>query len=236
MRFYWVRPVRYKITIQEDYRWTLPGVHCPSCGARWSAGALSLPCVDLSGHPDAATLAKPHLEEDFNEFLRLRESVRSLAPKGIELKPGTKFGPAIGPARGTDFGAITMGFPWMMLVRPEGLALLEAEGLRGLRAGPTEFGFHDKPQHVLELQIEPQGRVHPDCLPEERRPPCSTCGRTGLALPQPLLLALASLPSDRDVFRLADFSQVIAVTERFVEVARKLGCDKELAFVELAAR
>ena len=235
MKFYEVKPARYTIDIREQHKWGLPGVHCPTCGAIWSAGSLSLPCVDLSGHPDAKKLSKAYLEEDFNEFIRLREAVRPLVPEGVELKPGTTFGPATGPAKGTTFGGLTMGFPWMMLARPEGIAALEAEGIRGLQAGPTEYRFRGNPPKVLELQILPFGRAHLDCLPPDRQPPCSTCGRTSIPVPQPVILDVASLPTDRDIFRLADFGPQIVSTERFVEAARRLGFD-DLSFNELAGR
>lgn len=234
MRFYEVRPTHYKVSIQDGRRWGLPGVHCPTCAATWTSVGLSWPSIDLSAHPDAAKLT-PRLEKDFNEFIRLREAVRPLVPSGVELKPGTDFGPAIGPAKGTKFGALTMGFPWMMLARPEGVAFLKAEGVRGVKAAFTELKFKGKPQEILELQIEPFGRVHPDCLPPNPPRPCATCGRRGLVLPDPILLDLASLPTDRDIFRLTDFGQVIVVTDRFVEAAKRLGCD-DLAFVELPGR
>lgn len=236
MAFYGVEPTRYRINIHEGHTWGLPGVHCPACDAIWSSGALALPCVDLSSLPEAVDLAEPRLEEDFNKFLRLREAIRPLVPKEVKiLHPGTEFGPAIGPASGTRFGPLTMGFPWMMLGRPEGVTFLEAEGIRGVKAGPTNYRFRSKPQEVLELQIEPYGQAHPDCLPPARSPPCSTCGRLGLVLPNPLILEKASLPADRDIFRLVDFEQVIIVTDRFVEAVKRLGCD-DLTFKELSVR
>lgn len=230
--FYGVQPACYKIEVHDSRRWSLPAVRCPTCGLIWSGTALSLPCVDLLQHPVAAKLATPRVEEDFNEFIRLREAIRPLVPKGLNLEPGTALGPAVGPAKGTEFGDLTMGFPWMMLARPKGMEFLKAAGLRGIEAGPTDFEFEGHSQRVFELQIEPFGRVHPDCLPPDRHPPCPTCGRTGLPLPQPLLLDRASLPDDRDIFRLADYDQVIVVTECFVEVAKRLG-SHDLGFTEL---
>jgi uncharacterized double-CXXCG motif protein len=128
-----------------------------------------------------------------------------------------------------------MEFPWMVLARPEGVAFLKAEGIRGLKAGLTASRFKGKQQEILELQIEPFGRAHRDCLPAELTPTCSTCGRRGLPLPKALILDLASLPMDRDIFRLADFSTAVVATERFVEAVKRLGC-KDLAFVELPMR
>lgn len=235
MRFYEADAARYKIDIQDGRKWSLPGLHCPTCDSIWSVVGPAWPCVDLSGISEAKELEEAHLEEDFTEFIRLREAVRPFVATGVELLPGTAFGPATSPASGKDFGALTMGFPWMMLARPEGVAFLKAAGIRGIKACLTNFRFKHNPQEVLELQIEPHGQVHPDCLPADREPPCSTCGQLGLSLPKPLILDLASLPSDRDIFRLADFVSEIVVTERFVEAVQRLGC-QDIKFTELAAR
>ena len=236
MRFYEVdqKNDQYRIGIHMGHRWGLPGIQCPVCGSAWSTAGLAFPCVDLSGHPDAAKLATPRLEKDFDEFIRLRESVRPLVSAGMELIAGTDFGPAIGPAEGSHFGVLTMGFPWMMLARPEGVTAMQAEGVRGLIAGPTAFTWRRDPQHVLELQIEPHGHVHPDCLPPDLKR-CGKCGWSSAPVPKPLVLDLASLPIDRDIFRLADFHTVIVVTERFVEACTRLGIE-DLAFTELAGR
>lgn len=235
MKFYEVDANRYRIDIHDEHKWGLPGVHCPACGAIWSTVGPSWPCVDLSKLPEAKKLEEPYLEENFDEFLRLREAVRPFVPPGVELKPGTKFGPAIGPASGRKIGALTMGFPWMMLGRPEGVAFLQEEGLRGVKAGPTEYRWKRHPQQVLEFQIEPHSRVHPDCLPPDPPPRCETCGRRPISRPRPLILDLASLPTDLDIFRLADFMTAIVVTERFVEAVQRLGCE-DIKFTELAAR
>ena len=64
---------------------------------------------------------------------------------------------------------------------------------------------------------------------------CEKCGRLGVSVPKPLVLDVASLPMDRDIFRLEDFSTFIVVTERFVEASTRLEIE-DLAFVELVGR
>ncbi|HEX8538223.1 MAG TPA: double-CXXCG motif protein, partial [Cystobacter sp.] len=78
---------------------------------------------------------------------------------------------------------------------------------------------------LLELELLPVGRLHPECLPPERKPPCARCGRRGIRLPENLLLDAATLPLDLDVFRLEDFSTVILCTERFANACLHLELD-----------
>jgi len=88
----------------------------------------------------------------------------------------------------------------------------------------------------MDLQLELRGRFHPDCLPRDLDPPCPTCGRgKGYSLPEPPILAAASLPADLDVFRLADWSSMIIVTERMVDAVTRLELDGGV-FRELEAR
>jgi uncharacterized double-CXXCG motif protein len=146
----------------------------------------------------------------YEEFVRLRELVRPLVPPGAELKPVATFGPLTGTATGY-FGQLFMQNPWSLYLRREALEKLQAAGIRGLRGCPLAVRFRQKNHpELLDLQLELRGRFHPDCLPKNRESPCPTCGRDkGYTLPQPSLLAAASLPEDLDVFRLADWSSLI---------------------------
>ncbi|HZH74918.1 MAG TPA: double-CXXCG motif protein [Archangium sp.] len=108
----------------------------------------------------------------------------------------------------------------------EALEKFQAAGLQGIEGCRTELRFRQRTSpELLELEILPLGRTHPDCLPPERSPPCSRCHRLGLSLPDELLLDARTLPNDRDLFRLEDFSGVIVRTERFVEACVRLGLD-----------
>jgi uncharacterized double-CXXCG motif protein len=122
------------------------------------------------------------------------------------------------------------------VVQREALERLQAEGLRGLKGCRTEIRFRQRNSpELLELEILPKGRTHPDCLPPDRKPPCSRCGRIGLKRPDDLLLDASTLPSDRDLFRLEDFSGVIVCTERFVDACKRLGLDG-VAFHPVASK
>jgi uncharacterized double-CXXCG motif protein len=169
------------------------------------------------------------------EFNRLRDLVRPLVPPGAELETGTAFGPLTGTASGR-FGQLFMQNPWSLYLRREALEKLQAAGVRGLQGCPMNVRFRQKNHpEFLDMQFELRGRFHPDCLPE-LDPPCPTCGEgKGFSLPQPPILATASLPEDLDVFRLTDWSTLIIASERLVDAVRRLELDG-VVFHELETR
>lgn len=238
MRFYWLRRVehpRYSGGYDDEHKWGLPGIQCPVCHATWSDGSDAYPSVDLSGVPEREKYAA-RLEKNYAEFERLRELVRPLVPAGVHLGPGTKFGPLVGAARG-EFGPLCLHNPWTLLIRPDPLERLKSEGLRGLKGCRTKFRFRKKnPPELLELELLPQGHVHPDCLPEDRPPPCATCGRLGWKRPEEPILDVATLPDQVDLFRMGDFTTMIIGTERFVEAVRRVDYEQDIVFREVPLR
>ncbi|CAM4295777.1 Protein of unknown function (Gmx_para_CXXCG) [Myxococcus xanthus] len=108
--------------------------------------------------------------------------------------------------------------------------------MRGLVGCKTELRFRQKdPPELLELQLEPRGQLHPDCYPPELPPPCDVCGRFKLTLPDEPILDAASLPTDRDVFRVGNFATVMVGTERFKEAVQRLELEG-ITFRELPTR
>jgi uncharacterized double-CXXCG motif protein len=206
--------------VDGSYRWRLPGIMCPACGATWSAG-FRYPSVDLTpvlalGDFEAA---RP---EPVEEYERLRDLVRPLLPPRARLEPGSNFGPFVGKAQGR-FGSFVLPLPWWLLVQREALDQLQAEGLRGLKGCHMELRFRQRRSpELLDLEILPVGRVHPECLSPDRKPPCSRCGHDDVSLPDALILDATTLPRDLDLFLLEDVCTVIVCTERFVDACRRL--------------
>jgi uncharacterized double-CXXCG motif protein len=241
MKFYVIEgdvAPRYTGNLNAAPRWRLPGSEpCPVCGLRGCGTAARYPCVDLSHLQEAEQkkLSDPW-PVPYEEFVRLRELARPLLPPGAELKSGTTFGPLTGTATGY-FGQLFMQNPWSLYLHREALEQLQAAGIRGLRGCPLAVRFRQKNHpELLEPQLELRGRFHPDCLPKNREPPCPTCGRDkGYSLPQPAILAAASLPEDLDVFRLADWSGLIIASQRMVDAVTRLELDG-VVFQELEAR
>ena len=235
-RFFWLRDapeLPYTGYFQARHRWGLPGVSCSTCGVTWGGAGIGYPSVDLS------SLAGEDMEtprvEPYEEFVRLREKVRPFVPAGAQFEPGEEYGPLVGTATGT-FGPLFIQNPWQLLMHREALERMVAAGVRGLRGYRTELRFRRKhPPELMEMEILPQGRLHPDCLPADRRPPCPRCGWVGTSRPEELILEASSLPGEVDLFRLADFETTMVCSERFQEVASKLGLDG-VRFREVAVR
>jgi uncharacterized double-CXXCG motif protein len=138
------------------------------------------------------------------------------------LPPGTLFGPLVGWAKG-KFAPFVWQSNSLLMVRRDALEQLQAADIRGLLGCRTELRFRQKdPPELLELQIEPRGLLHPDCLPPDLPPPCATCGRLGFRLPEQPILDGASLPTDLDLFRVGNYATVIIGTERFMDAVRRL--------------
>ncbi len=237
-KFYWLQfpeQSRYTGDLNAGHKWGgLPGLRCPQCGATWAGSATSYPSVDLSSLPERKEYEKPR-PEPFDEFVRLRELVRPLVPPGAQLLPGAEFGPLVGTATGT-FSPLFFYYKSMPLVHREALEQLQAEGVRGLRAFPTELRFRQKKHpELLELEILPHGRLHPDCTPQDRPPPCSKCENDYFTRPDEPILDAASLPTHTDLFRLTDFETMLIGTERFVDAVRRLALE-DLDIRELPLR
>jgi len=236
MKWYWLRDVptpRYSGSYHDAHQWSLPGVHCPACDAVWSDGSDSYPSVDLAHLPEKDKYVA-RLEENYTEFERLREQVRSLVPAGVPLWPGTRFGPLIGPAKG-EFGPLNMYFPWMLLMKREVLEQLQAAGVRGLKGCRTAMRFKQKnPPELLELELLPRGRFHPAHEPSDWPEPCVKCGRRGGKRPEEPILEAASLPEGLDLFRVGDFMTMVVGSERFVEAVRRLGFEQDVLFQALS--
>ena len=217
--------------------WGLPGARpCSTCGAGGGFLGLQYPCVDLSSLPahELEKLSNPW-PVPLEELSRLTERVRPFVPSWAVLKPGAVFGPITGKGSGR-FGQLFMQAPWILLLRREALEHLQASGVRGLQGCPIQVHFRGKnAPELLELQLKLHGRIHPSCLPPDRKPPCPTCGNESYKLPNPVALDAASLPEDVNVFRLEEVPGIILVTERFVDAVTRLELEG-VAFRELETR
>ncbi|AEI62821.1 hypothetical protein LILAB_04500 [Corallococcus macrosporus] len=192
------------------------------------------PAVDLSGLPEQ-DLYLTARAVSFEEFARLRERVRPLAPQNAALPPGTRLGPLVGTAQG-DLGPLTWQGSYLLMLRRDTLEQLQVAGVRGLVGVRAELRFRQQhPPEMMELQLEPGGLLHPGCLPPDLPSACATCGRRGLRLPDEPILEGASLPTDRDMFRVGNYATMLVGTERFMVTARRLGLEG-IHFQELPLR
>jgi uncharacterized double-CXXCG motif protein len=224
---------RFKGDFDAAHKWHLPGVKCDTCGVTWGSAGHQYPGVDLSQVSEHENFRSRPVS--VAEFERLREIVRPLAPPNAKLLPGTSLGPLVGTASGT-FAPFTSQGDILWLVHRDALERLQAEGVRGLLGCQTELRFRQKnPPELTELQIEPHGRLHPDCIPADVPPPCPTCGRHAFRLPDDPILDGASLPLGMDLFRVGNFATVIVGTERFRDAVHHLELSG-ITFRELPTR
>ncbi|MBZ4419178.1 double-CXXCG motif protein [Myxococcus sp. RHSTA-1-4] len=238
MKFYELKAdwsVSYTGRLSGIYKWYLPAVlDCPGCGPGvFGNETLRHPCVDLTALPNVHEYAyRP--PQPLDEYLRLSEQLRPLLPPGAVLMPGMALGPMVGKASGT-FGQLFMHDPSFVHMRREALERLQEAGIRGLHGCPLEVRFRGKnPPELLEPHLELRGEFHPDCLPEDART-CKRCGAKNHSLPRPYILDATTLPTELDLFRLADWSAVIIATERFVDAVKRLQLDG-VTFREVAVR
>lgn len=215
----------YTGEVSAKHKWGLPGIlNCPGCKGSGGDDSKAYPSVDLTAVASLADFEEARAEP-FEEYERLCELVRPLLPPGAVLEPGVALGPLVGRAQGR-FGPLVCPFPWWLLVQREAFEKLQAEGLKGLKGCPTQLRFRQRnAPELLEPEMLPVGRLHPDCLPSNRKPPCPRCGYHGLTLPENMLLDLSTVDSELDLFRLEDFSTVIVCTARFHDACQRLGLD-----------
>jgi uncharacterized double-CXXCG motif protein len=144
-------------------------------------------------------------------------------------------GPFVSTSRG-DFAQLLIQNPWLVLMRRDALAQLQAEGILGLKGRRTELRFRQqRAPELLELEISPYGLYHPDCEPPVDFAPCGRCGRYELSRPKQPLLDGGSLPEHLDVFRLHNGAATLVITERFADTLRRLGFE-EFSLRELPVR
>ena len=79
------------------------------------------------------------------------------------------------------------------------------------------------------------GWLHASCIPDDALPPCGTCERIDLSRPKEPVLDEASLPRDRDMFRVGNFATMLVGTEQFREAVLRLGMEG-IGFRELPLR
>ncbi|WP_021781220.1 double-CXXCG motif protein [Myxococcus hansupus] len=239
-RYYWLvedkaATARHAGDINAAHRWKLPGLaSCPGCGATWAGAGHYYPAVDLSALPEQASFLKAR-PEPFSEYARLRELVRPLAPPHVPLPPGTRFGPLEGTARG-DLGPFTWIGNALLLMRQDALEQLQMKDVYGFIGGWASLRFRQKsPPAYFEPQLQPHGRLHPDCLPRDATPPCGTCGWVDLSRPEEPVLDATAIPPNLDIFRLGNFATMIVSTERFMNAVLQSKL-KGIRFLELAMR
>ena len=222
MKLWKVRPDEHLLRaydIEGRHEWKLPGVRCTSCGNTWTTVGLEYPGVDLSEMETAKLYISGVVPVD--QFEELRKGLVTYLRREMCLRPGTSLGPYHGKGSGV-FPDLGFSHPWTMFMKESALSALKQSGLSlfGVLARLKVKG--KRSIDLLELQVEPYGRLAKSSLPPEGVPTCAGCGRRGFEVPEMFAVEKESLPKDVDLFRLADAPAYILGTDRFVEVVKKL--------------
>lgn len=204
----------YDVEIEAEHRWGLPGVKCDACGATWSNVGVAYPAADLSRLPNSEryTNAWPVA---WNEFVEIRNAVVPLLPPNAIAPPGTELGPLVGSARGT-FPEIVWRNSWTMLMHGGFLDPIREMGIRPLVGGKAVLAGHQDLPEFVELQLEPHGRLDRESLGPTSS--CTKCGRLAITRPSRVVIERASIPTDHDIFRLADLTTMVVATDRAIDV------------------
>ncbi|MBZ4400271.1 double-CXXCG motif protein [Myxococcus sp. MISCRS1] len=214
MRYYALRERRdverskWSGSFHLDRQWGLPGVKCPTCRETWAGVGYDYPTVDLSSLTERRELERAQCVP-WEQFVKLRERVLPLVPRGAVVEPGTGFGALTGKAKG-KFPPVVIHMPWLLLIQPALAARLT--GLTGAIPVPTRFKARPGVAELLELEVQPGGSIRGVDAGE----PCRTCGRGDSEMPLPPFdeMRLDNVPT-------VDFSRVfrtvVVVSERVLE-------------------
>lgn len=209
----------YNDDLIAHFMWHLPGVHCPVCGDIWAIRGVIYPLIDFSGNPLGKQLEKPRAEE-LEVFEQLWAAVRVYVPGELPLPPGTRFGPICGRVTG-KFGDFVWPNLWDFVMRVEAYEKLASAGLR--LPEPSIPNLQEKVKgQLVHLQIIPMGKMSSQAYEDPDKPICPRCGRDSRKY-KITVIEMESIPDEVDMFRIGDFPTKIIVSQKFKEVAERLG-------------
>lgn len=206
--------------IDGHHKWSLPGVTCPFCGSSWSSAGLEYPGIDLGTLRDEHLYRKAR-NEPLNVYLSLGQQITKEFPELTILKPGTLFGPIVGKTVGRVEGFIWQT-SWTVCLERTAMEKLNESDLSLPISVKVEQTPNVETREVYEFHLPLKGHLINGVYDGLQRVYCTACGRDSASLPNQIQIAITSIPSDFDIFRVTNFNTLVLVTERFVETVRKL--------------
>ena len=201
------------------HKWKLPGVYCEVCGNSWATTGISYPSIELpmeiAKRVDNCSKLIP-----YDEFLGIKEQIRSFFPMITHIAPGTTFGPLDGAVYGGQVKGFIPSVPWDLLIADSVLTSLKVEvnlNVVGVNL-KTDIG-----RRIYEAELRPHGIVGNKDETKRIYERCLYCGvKDDRRVPENIRLIKNSIPSEVDVFRLIDFPTVIIASERFAKIVNEL--------------
>jgi len=221
MRFYELLSAAPGAELWEGtHTWRLPRVEdCPRCGTTWISMGIAYPQIDLSGREYEGRLRQLSLGS-FDEWIGMRDLLRSTLPADVILEPGTAFGPLHAQLRGKaadllidpSTNALLANSQAAALLKPEVDAVVKAE--IQTRAGERLNYFELALPYIAEIASSGFERLDPQC---------STCRYQRADLGKSLRLSKASLPPDRHIFRAQNWPTMILATDKIKDLVEGSG-------------
>ena len=233
--------------INASHKWGLPGVECSNCGftGGWVGSqypALSLP-KEISPEPYLDRFpVSPEMQK------KLQAALLKRWKSGIQLHPGTDFGPLVGTGSGKcgDFGWVNN---WTPLITREASEKLKSKGISELNLVKTEISWRrKKAPEYFELNILPSLKLAPSYIAAlGETSTCKTCGTTRrkkelstrkerlshAELEYYPVLAAHSFPKEWSLLRVDGWEAKIVASEAFRDAVIGVGLVNVL-FVEIA--
>lgn len=204
------------------HTWGLPGVICPVCESQWGTTGLEYPSVDLTGFPDA----NRYIDQwpvSLETFLEMRNKIWDAFPTLPVLEAGAEFGPSVGKAKGGRMDGFVWRAWWTICLEASALEKLRKSSLSLPVAVKAELKFNKEAQEVYEFDLPLRGKLANATYDGIQLDYCFACDRDSGTLPDEIIIDKASLSNDFDIFRVRNFTTIILVTEKFVEVVSQLG-------------
>lgn len=222
---YW-QPLKARgaFDFEGEHPYGMPGLICPRCGTRASAGA-ALPSVSVEEHPSLANQLR-HWPLPLDKWRKLRDELQPLLPPSQVVRPGLN----VGPLEGRVLNPFRIGWigMWGFVVAEElrdELATLAPQ----INAVETRF---ENPYGGRYYELE--FRCHARVVSTTKETVCPTCGLHGLDYPKDVL-RLCDLP-DLPLFRVANFPPIMIIRDDLLPFfQRELGPAATYRRAELVA-
>lgn len=168
--------------------------------------------------PNQDEYTEPRIET-FDEFLRLRDQLRSFVPREVRLVPGAGFGPLKGFARGKQPDLALDASTGALIVSPQVRALLDNAQLKPIEGITSELVYKRQDQQGIELDLPMVARI---AAGVRRGPGCRVCGRNPGKRENGVALDLESIPVGLDIFRDWEWGRWIFVDQSFKKIVTEL--------------
>ena len=214
------------------HEWGLPGVECSACGCTWGTTGLEYPAIDLESLPNNGGYCDPW-PVSVPLYQELERAIFNSFPQLNVLLPGAQFGASVGKAYG-ELDGFVWGAWWTTLMEEDALEKLRECDLLLPPTVEAELHFTNPRQskRIFEFDLPLTARLANGIYDPDEVRLCSVCRRDSASMPARPVIQTDPSGTNPDIFRVANFTTLIVVSEKFVDAVSRLGIDGA-AFGEL---